>query len=114
MLPAALAATWLAAAWNQNAALRVMSPVAAELEESFSDGFVKLSDCRQIAREVGHLRHDGEFHRAPTARHAPRARGVERQRSRNVWCAPIEVVVGAEVHASILKALSLAVSGRSA
>src|SRR5882724_9479617 len=33
MLPAALAANWLAAAWNQNAALRVMSPVAAELEE---------------------------------------------------------------------------------
>src|SRR5882672_2101950 len=33
MAPAALAANWLAAAWNQNAALRVMSPVAAELEE---------------------------------------------------------------------------------
>src|SRR5258708_1100719 len=33
MIPAALAANWLAAAWNQNAALRVMSPIAAELEE---------------------------------------------------------------------------------
>jgi len=33
MLPAAMAANWLAAAWNQNAALRVMSPIAAELEE---------------------------------------------------------------------------------
>src|SRR3979490_2292461 len=33
MLPAALAANWLAGAWNQNAALRVMSPVAAELED---------------------------------------------------------------------------------
>src|SRR6202049_4086082 len=33
MLPAALAANWLAGAWNQNAALRVMSPVAAEIEE---------------------------------------------------------------------------------
>src|SRR2546427_9158058 len=33
MVPAALAANWLAAAWNQNAALRVMSPIAAELEE---------------------------------------------------------------------------------
>src|SRR5580700_11021450 len=32
-VPAALAASWLAAAWDQNAALRVMSPVAAELEE---------------------------------------------------------------------------------
>src|SRR5438067_5378347 len=33
MVPAALAASWIAAAWNQNAALRVMSPVAAELED---------------------------------------------------------------------------------
>src|SRR5437870_211481 len=33
MVPAALAASWMAAAWNQNAALRVMSPVAAELED---------------------------------------------------------------------------------
>src|SRR5438046_6233782 len=32
MVPAALAASWMAAAWNQNAALRVMSPVAAENE----------------------------------------------------------------------------------
>ncbi len=33
MVPAAVAANWMAAAWNQNAALRVMSPVAADLEE---------------------------------------------------------------------------------
>ena len=32
-LPAALAANWLAAAWDQNAAMQVMSPVAAKLEE---------------------------------------------------------------------------------
>src|SRR4029077_12679324 len=31
-VPAAMAASWLASAWNQNVALRVMSPVAAELE----------------------------------------------------------------------------------
>src|SRR5260221_929300 len=28
MVPAAMAANWLAVAWNQNAALRVMSPIA--------------------------------------------------------------------------------------
>ena len=33
IIPAALAASWIASAWNQNAALRVMSPVAAELED---------------------------------------------------------------------------------
>ena len=33
VLPAALGANWLAGAWDQNAALRAMSPIAAELEE---------------------------------------------------------------------------------
>src|SRR5579859_4472203 len=32
VLPAALAASWLAGTWDQNAALAVMSPVAARLE----------------------------------------------------------------------------------
>src|SRR5438552_12810164 len=33
VLPAVLAANWLAGAWDQNTALTVMSPVAAALEE---------------------------------------------------------------------------------
>src|SRR5579863_4754290 len=32
-LPAALAANWLAGAWDQNAAMQVMSPVAARVED---------------------------------------------------------------------------------
>jgi glutamate/tyrosine decarboxylase-like PLP-dependent enzyme len=32
-LPAALAANWLAGAWDQNACMRIMSPTAATLEE---------------------------------------------------------------------------------
>lgn len=32
-LPAALAANWLASAWDQNAAMQIMSPVAAKVEE---------------------------------------------------------------------------------
>ena len=32
-LPAALAANWLAGAWDQNAGMQVMSPVAAKLED---------------------------------------------------------------------------------
>ena len=32
-LPASVAATWLASAWDQNAALRVMSPAAAAIED---------------------------------------------------------------------------------
>ena len=37
VLPAALAANWLAGAWDQNTALTVMSPVAAALEEIVLD-----------------------------------------------------------------------------
>ena len=32
-LPVSVAATWIASAWDQNAALRVMSPAAAALED---------------------------------------------------------------------------------
>src|SRR5882724_12023704 len=32
-LPAALAANWLAGAWDQNSAMQVMSPVAARVED---------------------------------------------------------------------------------
>jgi len=32
-LPVAVAANWLAGAWNQNAAMRVLSPTTVRLEE---------------------------------------------------------------------------------
>jgi len=38
-LPAALAANWLAGAWDQNSAMQVMSPVAAKLEEIVLSGW---------------------------------------------------------------------------
>src|ERR1700677_5000639 len=41
-LPAALAANWLAGAWDQNAAMQVMSPVATKLEEIVLDWMVAL------------------------------------------------------------------------
>jgi glutamate/tyrosine decarboxylase-like PLP-dependent enzyme len=114
-LPAAMAANWLAAVWGQNAALRVMSPVAAELEEivirwtcealglppSCAGGlvtdatlanFTALAAARYalLTREGWNVIEDGLFH-------AP----------------PIEVVAGAEVHASALKALNMLGMGRS-
>ncbi len=49
-LPASLAAHWLAAAWDQNAALRVMSPVAAELEDVALDGCARRLGCRRNAK----------------------------------------------------------------
>jgi glutamate/tyrosine decarboxylase-like PLP-dependent enzyme len=41
-LPAALAANWLAGAWDQNAAMQVMSPVAAKVEEIVSEWTLDL------------------------------------------------------------------------
>ncbi len=114
MVPAALAANWLATAWNQNAALRVMSPIAAELEEvvlrwvcealglppECSGGLVT---CATMAN----------FTALVTARHVLLARaGWDVTADGMFGAPPIEVVVGAEVHASILKALSLAGFGR--
>jgi glutamate/tyrosine decarboxylase-like PLP-dependent enzyme len=41
-LPAALAANWLAGAWDQNAAMRVMSPVATTIEDFVSEWTLDL------------------------------------------------------------------------
>jgi glutamate/tyrosine decarboxylase-like PLP-dependent enzyme len=114
MVPAALAANWLAAAWNQNAALRVMSPIAAELEEVViswvcealglpANGAGGLVTCATMAN----------FTALVTARQALLARaGWDVSADGMFGAPPIEVVVGAEAHASILKALSLAGLGR--
>jgi glutamate/tyrosine decarboxylase-like PLP-dependent enzyme len=115
MLPAALAANWLAGAWNQNAALRVMSPVAAELEDVViqwvcealglpEDSAGGLVTCATMAN----------FTALATARHALLAREGWNVIDDGMFGAPpVEVVVGAEVHASVLKALSLAGFGRN-
>jgi glutamate/tyrosine decarboxylase-like PLP-dependent enzyme len=113
-VPASLAANWLAGAWDQNAGLRVMSPVAVELEDvalqwvcealglpgkcegglvacATTANFTALAAARQalLARAGWNVADDGMFG-------AP----------------PLEVVVGDGVHASILKALSLAGFGK--
>src|SRR3979490_2594793 len=108
MLPAALAANWLAAAWNQNAALRVMSPVAAELGEV---GLGLPPDCAGGLVTCATM---ANFTALATARHALLAReGWNVNEAGMFGAPPIEVVVGVEVHASVLKALSLAGFGRN-
>jgi glutamate/tyrosine decarboxylase-like PLP-dependent enzyme len=114
IVPAALAANWLAGAWNQNAALRVMSPVAAELEELVlrwicealglpADSAGGLVTCATMAN----------FTALVSARHALlRRAGWDVNEIGMFGAPPIEVVVGEEVHASMLKALSLAGFGR--
>ncbi len=113
-LPASLAANWLAGTWDQNAALRVMSPVAAELEEvvlrwvcealglpaNCEGGLVTCATMANFAALVA-------------ARQALLARAGWNVADDGMFGAPpIDVVVGDEVHASILKALSLAGFGK--
>jgi len=62
-LPVALAANWLAGAWDQNAALYTSSPVASVLEEISLGWLVELLKlpvgCGGGLRD---RRHDGQFH----------------------------------------------------
>jgi glutamate/tyrosine decarboxylase-like PLP-dependent enzyme len=113
-LPASLAANWLAGAWDQNAGLRVMSPVAAELEEVV---------LRWVCEALGLLEKcqgglvtcatTANFAALAAARHALLAQAGWNVADDGMFGAPpIDVVVGDEVHASILKALSLAGFGK--
>jgi glutamate/tyrosine decarboxylase-like PLP-dependent enzyme len=114
MVPAALAANWLAGAWNQNAALRVMSPIAAELEEVVLRWVCEaLGLPPECAGGLVTCATMANFTALVTARHALLTRsGWDVVADGMFGAPPIEVVVGAEVHASMLKALSLAGFGR--
>jgi glutamate/tyrosine decarboxylase-like PLP-dependent enzyme len=114
MVPAALAATWLAGAWNQNATLRVMSPIAAELEDVvlrwICEALELPADCSGGLVTCATM---ANFTALVAARHALLKRAGWNVTEDGMFGAPpIQVVVGAEVHASILKALSLAGFGR--
>jgi len=114
MLSAALAANWLAGAWNQNVALRVMSPIAAELEEVILGWICEAlelpADC---AGGLVTCATTANFTALVTARQALLERAGWNVTEDGMFGAPpIEVIVGGEAHASILKALSLAGFGR--
>jgi glutamate/tyrosine decarboxylase-like PLP-dependent enzyme len=113
-LPASLAANWLAGAWDQNAALRVMSPVAAELEELVLRWVCEALGLPQNC-EGGLVTcaTTANFTALAAARYALLARAGWNVVDDGMFGAPpIDVVVGDEAHASILKALSLAGFGK--
>jgi glutamate/tyrosine decarboxylase-like PLP-dependent enzyme len=113
-LPASLAANWLAAAWDQNAALRVMSPIAAELEDVVVPWVCEALDLpRDCDGGLVTCATTANFTALVAARQAILARAGWNVAEDGMFGAPpIDVVVGEEVHASILKALSLAGFGR--
>jgi glutamate/tyrosine decarboxylase-like PLP-dependent enzyme len=114
-LPAALAANWLAGAWDQNAAMQVMSPVAAKLEEIVLAWMVDLLGL-PAGSGAGFV--TGTTMANFTALAAARSTLLRRagwnvEEDGLFGAPPIHVVVGEEVHVSLLKALSMLGLGRS-
>jgi glutamate/tyrosine decarboxylase-like PLP-dependent enzyme len=113
-VPASVAASWLAAAWDQNVALRVMSPAAASLEE-IALGWVReiLGLPPQSGGAIVTGATMANLTALAAARHALLANaGWDVERDGLFGAPPLAVVVGNEVHVSLLKALSLLGLGR--
>jgi glutamate/tyrosine decarboxylase-like PLP-dependent enzyme len=114
-LPAALAANWLAGAWDQNGAMQAMSPVAAKLEETVLQWTI---DLLNLPAGAGAGFVTGTTMASFTALAAARTTILARtgwnvEEDGLFGAPPINVVVGNEVHVSLLKALSLLGLGRS-
>jgi glutamate/tyrosine decarboxylase-like PLP-dependent enzyme len=113
-LPIAVATSWLLAAWDQNAALSVMSPVATRLDSIAIRWVCKLLGLP--AETSG-----GFVSGATMANAACLAAARDAVLTRAGWDAAtlglvgaplLQVVVGDEVHATVLKALGLIGLGR--
>ncbi|MEO8257787.1 MAG: aminotransferase class V-fold PLP-dependent enzyme [Acidobacteriota bacterium] len=113
-LPAAVAASWLVSAWDQNAALRVMSPAAAACED------VAIAWVRDIlglpAGSGGGIVTGATMANLSglaAARHVLLQRaGWDVEQDGLFGAPPLTVVVGDEVHVSLVKALGLLGLGR--
>jgi glutamate/tyrosine decarboxylase-like PLP-dependent enzyme len=113
-LPAALAAAWLATAWDQNVAHHAQSPVAAQLEETAIDWVRELFGLPEgTGGAVVTGATMANFSALAAARHALLERaGWDVEADGLFGAPPITVVVGEEVHQSVLKALGMLGMGR--
>ena len=114
-LPAALAASWLVSAWDQTAAHHVQSPVAAELEETAMEW---VRDLLGLPKGTGGAVTTGatmaNFSCLAAARHTLLKRAGWDVDAEGLFGAPlITVVVGEEVHQSVIKALGMLGLGRN-
>jgi len=113
-LPAALAAAWLATAWDQNAAHHAQSPVAAQLEETAIDWVRELFGLPEgTGGAVVTGATMANFSGLAAARHTLLERaGWDVEADGLFGAPPITVVVGEEVHQSVIKALGMLGLGR--
>jgi glutamate/tyrosine decarboxylase-like PLP-dependent enzyme len=114
-LPAALGANLMAGVWDQNAGLEATSPIASYLEVI----------CRRWLNSVLHLPPETEvgfvtgatmanFTALAAARHSILKKAGWNVENDGLYGAPeVTVIVGDEVHVSVLKALSLLGFGRN-
>jgi glutamate/tyrosine decarboxylase-like PLP-dependent enzyme len=108
-LPVALAANWLAAAWDQNAMCSVSSPVAAKVEEIVIPWLLELlhlpEDCAG-ALVTGAMM--ANFTTLAAARHSVlRKHGWDAEADGLSGSPPVTVVVSEQAHPTLLKAASL-------
>ncbi len=108
-LPAAMAAEWLVAAWDQNAGLNVMSPAAALVEEVAAGWLLDLLGLPESA-SAGFVSGCGMANATAlaAARHELLRRSGWDVEARGLHGSPrIHLFVGDEVHVSVLGALRL-------
>lgn len=109
VLPVALAARWLADAWDQNAALYLASPIAARLEQTCQDWLCQLLDLPQDS-VVGFV--SGSSTAIFCGLAAGRYRLLQRQgwdvNRQGLAGAPrLRLIAGHHAHATVLKAVAL-------
>ena len=113
-LPVSVAAHWLADAWDQNACLYDISPVAAYMEEVVLRWIIELLGLPSAA--AGALVTGTQMANVTglaAARHALLRRvGWDAESDGLFGAPPISVIVGEEVHATMFKALALLGFGR--
>ena len=113
--PAALAADWLASAWDQNAGLYVLSPAAAVAEEVAAAWLIELFGL-PAGTSVGFTTGAtmANFTCLAAARHAVLQRDGWNVEEQGLFGAPeIHVVVGDEAHVTIFASLQMLGLGRS-
>jgi glutamate/tyrosine decarboxylase-like PLP-dependent enzyme len=114
-LPVTVAANWLTTAWDQNAGLFVASPTAARLEEY---ALRWLLDLLHLPAEAAGAFVTGTSMAHVTglaaARHALlRRQGWDAENDGLFGAPPIKVVLSAEAHTTLIKALAIVGFGRN-
>ena len=106
-LPVAVAADWLASAWDQNSCLYVMSPAIAVIEDIVSNWLLELLHLPRHA-SVGFVTgcHMANFTCLAAARHEVLRRAGWNVEAQGLQRAPhVRVIAGGEVHISAVGAL---------